>query len=542
MADVETMVAIGDSVVWGQGLPHDEKFVTQAFEALSDGKRLDERNLKAHSGAVIGVDFSRSDARSGEIQLPGVEQKYGPIGTRTGRHEKPSAGQTILQQLDRLPYDYLAHDGPGDDLEREADRAYDREADVDLVLLDGGINDVGVFSAGLDFGDRDDLARTIDRACYEHLSHLIARTRRKFPTATLVVTSYFPYVSRESDLNLRTLTDSTAIAVGALLGLAFGPATGIIAGIVVGVSGRSVRNRIVDNVSFFNRHQLAGVRRAVAEANRTLAGPGVVFASPRFRPENSSNAPDAWLWPIRDGAVPTGTSGDSRIAELRGTVCDDTGGGTVCENAATAHPNPDGADAYTRAILERYREHRESRVREPIGRLRGGPDDDAVSVREQIERYGFDPTHGLRPELVHTTVDSLTIEFESLLRGPASVVLCAVAGETFPIGMNVPSLGPGGASRYDEQLPIDPIVSTNRSPTHPIRLWEINDVRLWREPIGSTDPGGDSGIGGDRSDRLVWEVDRVALSINGIEVFENADGRRIVGTEELVLSYPTRTD
>lgn len=242
--------------------------------------------------------------------------------------------------------------------------------------------------------------------------------------------------------------------------------------------------------------------------------------------------------------LPTGTSGVPQIAELREPVCDETGNGIVCKNAATVHPNPGGADAYTRAILERYREHQESRVRESVSQLRGRNSADSVSVREQVERYGFDPEHGLRSELVHTTVDSLTIEFESLMRGPASLTMCAVAGETFPISTNVPSLGPGGATRHDERLPIGPMISTNRSSTHPIRLWEIDDVRVWRELIGPDrgpfDPGG-GGVGGERPDQLVWGIDRVGLSINGIDVFEDADGHRLVDTEELIISYPKRT-
>lgn len=545
MGNVETMVAIGDSVVWGQGLRHDDKFASQVYEALSDGRLLDERAIKAHSGAVIGAQHWGPSAPPFAYEIPGVEQAYGPVGTRTGRHEKPSDGPTILQQLDRLPYDYLRHDGPG--LEREADRAYDDEADVDLVLLDGGINDLGAFSIALDLSDRTGLAREISQRCFTDLSLLIERTRRKFPNAIVVVTSYFPYVSRESSLNLRKITDTAAVLFGVALGIPFGVAVGLVAGLLTGVTGRIARRRIMDNVAFFNRHQLAAVRRAVTEANRRLDGPGIVFASPRFRAKNSANAPEAWLWPLRDGAIPTGSTGNPGIAAQRRVVCDATGGGIVCANAASAHPNPDGADAYTRAIVERFRDHTDSRVREPVTRLRGGSAGEPVSVREQVERHGFDAGRGLRSELAHTTVDSLTIEFESRVRGPSSVTTVDLAGKTFPIDIDVRTIAPDRFSpRRVERFPIDPAISLDRPPENPLRLWEFDDVVIRREVLRTgpglpTDPGRDGrpdGVGWRDPLRIDWEIDRVTLRINGSPVYEDYD-RRLDDSQALTLPYPS---
>jgi hypothetical protein len=584
MGEFETVVAIGDSVVWGQALQHEDKFVTQVYEELT-GERFPERNLKAHSGAIIGAD--------GPVR--GVEQEYGPIGTRTGRHEKPSDGPTILQQLDRLPYDYLAHDGFGSDLQREDDRAYDRAADVDLVFLDGGINDVGISAITDVFESREDFAEVIEQHCYVDLSTLLKRTRRKFPNATIVVTSYFPFVSHESDLKLKEL-----VALGALVvGLILSP----LAGIAAFLFGSSKRRRLLEGVLFFNRHQLAGVRRAVAEQRRVDDGPGIVFATPRFRPKNSANAPEAWLWPVREGTIPTGGIGNPEIAELRHAVCDATDSGIACKKAATCHPNPDGADAYTAAILEGLEEHRERTVREPVSRLRGGRSADEFSVRDQLERHGLDTGHGLRTELDHATVDSLTIEFESQLTGVGSVLLLEVAGELVPLDTHVPThvggvRGPRRVDRYH----VDPIVALDRPPEAPLRLWELDDLAVRREPLGpwvhapfSADAADDDGriqveplatddalqelatlvddqtlaelavhddalvledtealkdssdadalalgqVGLDRSHPFpgVWDVGRVSLSINGIHVYEDRD-HRLVGDDELALEYP----
>lgn len=586
MDEFETVVAIGDSVVWGQALQHEDKFVTQVYEELT-GERFPERNLKAHSGAIIGAD--------GPVR--GVEQEYGPIGTRTGRHEKPSDGPTILQQLDRLPYDYLAHDGFGSDLQREDDRAYDRAADVDLVFLDGGINDVSIGTITSVFKSRAALARAIERYCYEDLSELIARTRRKFPNATIVVTSYFPFASHESNLNLKQISVLSSMLMGRLVGA------------IIYIVGGTLIRLVVEGVLFFNRHQLAGVRRAVTEQRRVDDGPGIVFATPRFRPKNSANAPDPWLWPIREGLLPVGGLGDSEIAELRHAVCDATDSGIVCKKAATCHPNPDGADAYTAAILEGLEEHRERTVREPVSRLRGGRSADEFSVRDQLERHGLDTGHGLRTELDHATVDSLTIEFESQLTGVGSVLLLEVAGEPVPLDTHVPThVGEVRGPRRVDRYHVDPIIALDRPPEAPLRLWELDDLAVRREPLGpwvhapfSADAADDDGrvqveplatddalqelatlvddqtlaelavhddalvledtealkdssdadadfaadalalgqVGIDRSHPFpgVWDIGRVSLSINGIHVYEDRD-HRLVGDDELALEYP----
>lgn len=538
MADIETLVAIGDSVVWGQGLRYEQKFVTRVFDVLSDGERLPERNIKAHSGAVIGID--RTDPSAPRFrQLRDVELELGPVGTRTGRHEKPNAGLTILQQLDRLPYDYFDHDGPGDHLEREEDRAYEHEDDVDLVILDGGINDLGVFSVGLDFGDRAEFDRRIRRHCYEDLSVLIALTRQKFPNAVIVVTSYFPYISFESDVNLEKAIATLSAVVAVLYGLPWG--------IAAKFFGGQVRRAIINNVLRFNRLQLASVRRAVTEANRTLGGPGVVFATPRMRGVNAPNAPQAWLWPIleADDLVPTGAVGDPEVAAQRSVVCEAPDSGIKCHHAATAHPNPVGANVYAGMILERLERHRESAVREPLSRLRGDATDAPVGVREQADRYGLDVGHGLRTELVHTTVDSLTIELESRLKGEISTVMMALGGEVFPIGLQRPAVSPDVFTKWQvDRIPIDPMFSTNRPAVNPVRLWELEDLRTWVEPLGrfpgTVGPSGPSGdLVGNANAETVWEVGRVALSINGVQVYADDERRTLPAGEELRFPYPS---
>src|SRR5947199_1451967 len=102
MPDPFRIVCIGDSVVWGQGLLETEKFDSMVREALTrflSGVTLEKT---AHSGAVIGVSGAMGNPAPGEV---------------------PESRLSIIEQCDGFT---------------------NSPETVDLVLMDGGINDVGV--------------------------------------------------------------------------------------------------------------------------------------------------------------------------------------------------------------------------------------------------------------------------------------------------------------------------------------------------------------------------------------------------------------
>ncbi len=541
--DIATMVAIGDSAMWGQGLRHDRKYAAQVFRALSGGERLPERNVKAHSGAIIGVAQGgpslRSDYRAEAVRT-GVEQDLGSVGTRTGRHEKPYGGLTILQQLDRLPYDYFGHDPPAErDLRTAADRAYDRVDDVDLVLLDGGINDVGTRAVVTPWADHHDIDVATRRHCYDHLKYLIERTRRKFPTALVVVTGYFPFLTDESDLMLTEVTLALALVFGLPVGVAAG---------LVGELGRAFA---VQNVLFFNRRQRHYVRKAVAEADRELDGPGVLFASPGFGPENSTNADRAWLWPAPSMGHPA--VGDERHAVCHGGENHDDGTfedlldgiegflGTVglgdgddaflehlmCKYAASFHPNPDGADAYARAILDRHEAHAEASVRDAASALGDSRSraQGRESVRAALDRYDLRPESGTRSALAHRVVESILVELVTGDDGTDSAVFLELAGERWHLNTELTEdffgsndFEPGDHDRFS----IDPFFSTDRTIDDPIRLAEIDGVTVHKQS----------------NFEASWELAEFRLWLNGVRVFETTRPRTLTGDTRHTFAYP----
>src|SRR5689334_7934291 len=141
------MVVLGDSVNWGQGLETAEKFYSLVKVALS----ADECTLLAHSGATIGAGITTTEA---------------PIDG-----EVPTSYPTILQQCAAFA---------------------DSPETVDLVIVNGGINDIDVRSILNPFTDSSDLKDMIKQYCFRDMKTLLGAILAKFtnPACKVVVTSY----------------------------------------------------------------------------------------------------------------------------------------------------------------------------------------------------------------------------------------------------------------------------------------------------------------------------------------------------------------
>src|SRR6266481_4913399 len=153
------MVTIGDSIPWGQGLLEDEKYDAMVKAALAPshpgGMSLERF---AHSGAVIGAFGATGVPQTGEV---------------------PGSRPTIIEQCDTLA----------------------TPDTIDLVLLDGGINDVGVATILNPLALIPSLTSRITRACHDGMLVLLKRLAAKCskPSCRILVTGYYPIVSDKSD-------------------------------------------------------------------------------------------------------------------------------------------------------------------------------------------------------------------------------------------------------------------------------------------------------------------------------------------------------
>jgi hypothetical protein len=200
-------------------------------------------------------------------------------------------------------------------------------ARVDLVLLDGGINDINVRTILNPFAFDSDLRRDIQLFCGPGvMGRLLADTLQTFPNARIIVTGDYPLVTERSD----------SLAANLLM-----VALGVISPIVATVPGAlltvALRARILERSRIF----LETSDRVLADTVRA-AGPRVSFVESGFGPEHAFGAPQSRLWGLGFPVEPL-----DPLAAGRRAVC---AGDPICAIASMAHPNVEGARAYVDAI------------------------------------------------------------------------------------------------------------------------------------------------------------------------------------------------
>jgi lysophospholipase L1-like esterase len=251
--DALQMLVLGDSIMWGQGLREEEKFSSRVKCWLQERTNREVRvHVEAHSGAVISVgsDARRSfTAANGEVNLP-----------------TPS----INEQLDHAIQFYKE----------------DRSSPA-LILLNGCINDVGVKSLLAASTPLEDLRERATRSCGEDMYSLLQRVRKSFSQSHVLVTSYYPLVSLQTDDNafLRLLVKKLNYQRPEALR----PMT-----------DKEMRARLIAISAEWYKTSTASLMEAVAKINSddapVLSSPKVMFVEIQFGPEHVFAAPDTLLW------------------------------------------------------------------------------------------------------------------------------------------------------------------------------------------------------------------------------------------------------
>jgi hypothetical protein len=305
------ITVFGDSIAWGQGLQEHHKFhslVEQHIREMLDGTGV-YKSVKAHSGATIGSGETKTaPPLPGEINTP---------------------LPTILQQVD-------AYNGANDL--------------VDLVLIDGGINDVGVEDIVNPFSDSN-LVKKAKKHCHDDMKELLTKVTAKFKHAQVVVTGYYQIVSKYSDIALLDLFCSAVLV----------PALGPLGWLV----GNAVSDALVDEMAersaLFEQQANAYLKTAVEEVNSNphsgYEGSGVYFAKPSFGDIHAIFAPDSRLWGLHTDLSPCDTPAAGGVAPERADACSNApasrlaDGTFICQIASCGHPNVRGAEEYARVVI-----------------------------------------------------------------------------------------------------------------------------------------------------------------------------------------------
>ncbi len=291
-----TMICLGDSVMWGQGLEESTKFtwlVKTWLESKLPGRTVN-RFVYARSGATIAPDGQVPD-----------ESRVAPWMNNRNLGEVPCSWPWVRQQVVVARNDIISQQISPDA--------------VDLVLLDGGINDMGV-TALLNATNSPAMIRQKSAEfCGVQMSDLLPRVRNAFPAARILVTGYFPIVSEETNLQ----------------------ALGVLLSILLPVAGAlfttEIRTKLAALSDAWYQASNSDLAAAVAGSSRTA------FVKVPWGVNQSYAAPGSRLWLA---GLPNDPVYWEREAGCRSA---DQWLNPLCRDAKIGHPNPSGAAAYAAA-------------------------------------------------------------------------------------------------------------------------------------------------------------------------------------------------
>jgi lysophospholipase L1-like esterase len=287
------LLTLGDSVHWGQGLRPEHKLHTIVGTELRKTMPDLVDHLLAHSGATIGLGATITQQRvDGEV---------------------PIAYPTVFQQLEAFVGD---------------------PADVRVVLVNGGINDVDIRRVLNPLTPPALLTDLTWKHCRDGMTALLRAITAKLPVARVVVTAYFPILSYDS-----RLTDVSMLLEDQ--GIAASPSA---------ISLTSGKNPVVDRCLLFWRESALALAKAVSTINL----PRVAFIDPGFTVTNAVFATQPLLWGLTRHL---GLQPEDEVIGDRRESCDlaipplDVLRREQCYRASAGHPNIEGARRYATAIL-----------------------------------------------------------------------------------------------------------------------------------------------------------------------------------------------
>src|SRR5438105_2841213 len=321
------MLVLGDSIIWGQGLKAEHKSWHQVklWLETNTGRTVIEK-IEAHSGAVV--------------------ERSSLTDNLTATNPEVNVGlPTVNDEID------------------DALRFYSDGSRVDLVLLSGCGNDVGVQNL-LNASGSEEVDRMTEAKCTSPMEKLLRKVIKSFPAAEVIVTGYYPFFSEQTrnDFIMRALTRRF-----------FKTNAG-----APKLSSREVLEQLTANSREWYQASNKALAEATRKANAELGGgrERVMFARIEFPPDYSFAARRTRLWglnrsPFRMALVVLSFGrillpSNDEVRRQRAASCDEVykrrpnetpgqkkerqKGHMLCRYAALGHPNREGALLYADAI------------------------------------------------------------------------------------------------------------------------------------------------------------------------------------------------
>jgi lysophospholipase L1-like esterase len=365
------MLVLGDSVMWGQGLEDEHKFSYKIREwicAQRNGGSCRNKDdvqihVEAHSGAVISQP-TKDDQKKEEERFTRIDSPIKYPGEVN--HKYP----TVWGQVDLARRYYTETSVPLEE--------------VDLVFVNGGINDMGAPKILLPVfgGSVKDFAK---KYCEADMKVLLEKVANTFPNARIVVPGYFPLVSISTPENVVSETigylflgkkekrnEKEVIEKASTRPPDKVAAAPKSSSWLTNLAKRSQQWTDASNNAFqaavksFNSGRpgfpLAGKKQRLPPPTASMRA---LFVGIPFRSENAYAAKDAFLWKLIPAPpdVAMECAGKDSLKKLiasdelqtkRPCMCAEVGKGDdlICLWAGAFHPNVQGADLYFRSITK----------------------------------------------------------------------------------------------------------------------------------------------------------------------------------------------
>lgn len=298
------LASAGDSIVWGNGLSRKDKIPALVSAAIERerGVYVIAQNL-SQSGAPLTTALDDAPCRGG---------CWG---------EAPRNYTSVLTQV----------------------RSLVRPEALDLILLSGCINNVGIPTLLDPFTDLDALADKTSRFCGTELREVLLEANRIAPQARLIVLGLYPIVSERSDV----------LGVQQLRDIFSGDSVVPFEGLVTSLAAVS---------RIFSDTANAAIAAAVEQVNQSEESTSMVAAAiPSFGDDNALFAPQSWVWNMtaENDAITGSNLGvelfpEDPVAPLRWQACLQDGFSVnlfLCLYASVGHPRPAGARAYADSVV-----------------------------------------------------------------------------------------------------------------------------------------------------------------------------------------------
>jgi lysophospholipase L1-like esterase len=288
---MSTLLVIGDSVVWGQGLAEEHK--TASILARQLGAKLE---MLAHAGAKIGLRDSYS------VTMPSGEV--------------PCFFPTILQQLQGYAGD---------------------PSDVRWVLMNGGINDVEVQRVFNPMVPQYELELHTRNYCGRDMLALLQKVARRFPNALVLLLGYYPVLSHCSR------REGIELLYSVIHGVQFAPVC----------EPDLFRHGIVEHCLRFWRLSNGLLRGAAESIDRQAGARRALFIDSGMTEANAAYAPESLLWELELDNPEHAPDEVALVREAAaGLVATGPLQRRQCRLSSVGHPNVAGAARIAQQCLE----------------------------------------------------------------------------------------------------------------------------------------------------------------------------------------------